>query len=176
MFHRILVGVDDSSGSAKALERAIELVQAGHGRLGLLSSAPAPPPLPAAGPVVLPVSRRQLEQQSLDWAQRNLDAAVRAVPQEVPVTKLLTRGAPGAALLREARSGRWDLVVVGQGHRRPRLPLVERVGDRLNRRSPTPVLVVHEDQDEPRGRRRAWRIRSRRRRLRWRRPEPLVTD
>lgn|SRR5215211_3631544 len=164
MFHRILVGVDDSTASEKALARAIELVEAGHGRLGLLSSAPAPPPLPAGGPVVLPVSRRQLERQSLEWAQRNLEAAVHLVPQDVPVTKLLTRGAPGRALLREAGTGRWDLVVVGQAHRRPRLPLLERVGDRLNRHSPTPVLVVHEEQGEPRRRRRSWRLRSRRRR------------
>ena len=42
-------------------------------------------------------------------------------------------------------------------------PLLERVGERLNRRSPTPVLVVHErPQDEPlRSRRRWWRRRPR---------------
>ena len=43
MFHRILVGVDDSPAANGALERAVELVEAGHGRLGLLSSAPGPP-------------------------------------------------------------------------------------------------------------------------------------
>ena len=43
MFHRILVGVDDSRAAKAALERAVELVEAGHGRLGLLSSAPGPP-------------------------------------------------------------------------------------------------------------------------------------
>ena len=41
MFHRILVGVDDSKVAREALARAVELVEAGHGRLGLLSSAPA---------------------------------------------------------------------------------------------------------------------------------------
>ena len=60
MFHRILVGVDDSPAARKALLRAIDLGEAGHGRLGLLSSAPAPPPLTAAGPVVVPVSRERL--------------------------------------------------------------------------------------------------------------------
>ena len=143
MFHRILVAVDDSKAARRALERAVELVEAGHGRLGLLSSAPKPPPLPA-GPVALPVTQRQLEEDLLDWAQRNVERAERLVPVEIPVTKLVTRGSPGRALLREARTGCWDLIVVGQTHRRFH---VRRVGDWLNRRSPTPVLVVHEQPD-----------------------------
>jgi nucleotide-binding universal stress UspA family protein len=147
MFHRILVGVDDSPASRAALERAIELVEAGHGRLGLLSAAPGPPPLPSVGPV-LPFSRAQLEQELVDWAQRNVEEAAKLVPEEIPVTKIVGRGSPGRALLREARTGLWDLVIVGQAHRR-HLPLLGRVGERLNRRSPTPVLIVHE-QPEPR--------------------------
>jgi nucleotide-binding universal stress UspA family protein len=112
--------------------------------------------------VVLPVSRRELERQLLEWAQRNVEAAAKLVPEDIPITKLVTRGAPGAALLREARHGAWDLVVVGQAHRRPRLPLLERVGDRLNRRSPTPVLVVHEEPDAaPPAGRQGWFARRR---------------
>jgi nucleotide-binding universal stress UspA family protein len=166
MFHRILVGVDDSSASRAALAKAIELVQAGRGRLGLLSSAPSPPPMAGIGPVVLPVSRREMDRQLVEWAERNVEAAARLVPEDVPLTKLVARGAPGAALLREARRGCWDLVVVGQAHRRPRLPLLERVGDRLNRRSPTPVLVVHEEPDAvPAARRAGWFSRRRRARV-----------
>jgi nucleotide-binding universal stress UspA family protein len=147
MFHRILVGVDDSKASQEALARAIELVEAGHGRLGLLSSAPAPPPLASAGPLVLPVSRERLEKDLLTWAERNVEEAARQVPEHIPITKLVTRGGPGAALLREARTGRWDLVVVGQSQRRRRL--LDSVGERLNRRSGVPVLVVHEDRSAP---------------------------
>lgn len=137
-------------------------MEAGHGRLGLLSSAPAPPPVGAAGPVVVPVSRERLEQELLEWARRNVEEAARLVPDEVPITKLVTRGAPGKALLREARSGCWDLVVVGQSSRRRRL--FRSVGDRLARRSGVPVLVVHEEPAKPRRRRRAaLRLRPRRR-------------
>lgn len=143
MFHRILVAVDDSQAAREALARAVELVEAGHGRLGLLCSAPKPPPL-APGPVALPVSQRQLEEDLLNWAQGNVEDAARQVPTEIPVTKLVTRGAPGRALLREAHTGCWDLIVVGQANRRFH---VRRVGDWLNRRSPTPVLVVHEEPD-----------------------------
>jgi nucleotide-binding universal stress UspA family protein len=143
--------------------RAVDLVEAGHGRLGLLSSAPAPPPVGAAGPVVVPVSRERLEQELVEWARRNVEEAARLVPEEVPITKLVTRGAPGKALLREARRGCWDLVVVGQSSRRRRL--FRSVGDRLERRSGVPVLVVHEEPAQPRRRRRAgFRLRPRRRR------------
>lgn len=160
MFHRILVGVDDSPAAKAALERAVELVQAGHGRLGLLSSAPGPPALASVGPAVLPVSSAQLEQQLIEWAQRNVEAAAKLVPEEIPLTKIVARGSPGRALLREARTGVWDLVIVGQAHREHR-PLLERVGERLNRRSPTPVLVVHEVPLEPAPARRGWRRRRR---------------
>lgn len=158
MFHRILVGVDDSPAARAALARAVELVEAGHGRLGLLSSAPSAPYLPVAGPAVAPVTREQLERDLIDWAQRNVEAAERLVPVEIPLTKMVTRGSPGRALLREVRSGCWDLVVVGQAHRRFHFG---RVGDWLNRRSPTPVLVVHE---EPSKTRSGKRLRLRRRR------------
>lgn len=157
MFHRILVGIDDSPAARGALQRAIELVEAGHGRLGLLSSAPKPPPMACAGPVVLPVSRSELEGELLDWAEHNVEEAARLVPEEIPVTKLVKRGRPGRALLEEARSGCWDLVIVGQSHR-PLRPVFARVGEWLDHRSPTPVLVVHEEPTAAhptRGRRRA---------------------
>jgi nucleotide-binding universal stress UspA family protein len=117
----------------------------------------------AAGPVVVPVSRERLEQELLEWARRNVEEAARLVPDEVPITQLVTRGAPGKALLREARSGCWDLVVVGQSSRPRRL--LRSVGDRLERGSGVPVLVVHEEPAQPRRRRRSGRrLRLRRRR------------
>jgi nucleotide-binding universal stress UspA family protein len=160
MFHRILVGIDDSDAAKAALQRAIELVEAGHGRLGLLSSAPKPPPLASAGPVVLPVTRDQLEGELIAWAERNVEDAARLVPDEIPVTKLVTRDRPGRALLRQARTGCWDLVIVGQAERRFR-PVFARVGEWLTQRSPTPVLVVHQEPSAPRPARRRRRAQVR---------------
>jgi nucleotide-binding universal stress UspA family protein len=169
MFHRILVGVDDTPASRAALKQAIELVDAGHGRLGLLSSAPRPTMVGAA-PTIMPITRADLAQELVAWAERNLAAAEETVPQEIPVTKLLAHGSPWRALLREARGGQWDLIVVGQTDR-PWWPrFLARVGERLNRRSPTPVLVVHEEPRQPMpARRRRWRRRRRSR------PAPVRT-
>jgi nucleotide-binding universal stress UspA family protein len=161
VFHRILVGIDDSPAARAALERAIELAAEGHGRLGLLTSAPHPPLIIATSPVVPPASRTQLCDEMLDWAQECVETATALVPAEIPVTKLVTCGDPCAALRREAEKGCWDLVVVGESARRHRLR--SSVGARLDRHA-MPVLVVHEEPSEPRRARRRFARRRRSRR------------
>jgi nucleotide-binding universal stress UspA family protein len=143
MFHRILVGVDDSPAGQLALERAIELAGESRGRIGLLVSAPEPSGVIWASPVAIPHSREGMCRQLENWACKVMEAATERIPSEIPVTKLVTRGDAAAALLREAETGCWDLVVVGQAARPFRLPFQRSVGERL-RDATTPVLVVHE--------------------------------
>jgi nucleotide-binding universal stress UspA family protein len=161
VFHRILVGVDDSPAARRALERAIELAKEGHGRICLLTSAPHPPLIIATSPVVPPASRSQLCDEMLKWACECVEEATALVPDEIPVTKLITRGEPCAALREEAEKGCWDLIVVGQSARPHRVR--SSVGARLERHS-TPVLVVHEEPPAPRGKRRRFGFRRRSRR------------
>jgi nucleotide-binding universal stress UspA family protein len=150
MFHRILVGIDDTPAARLALERAIEVAEEGRGRLGLLVSAPEPSGAIWAGPIAAPQSREGMRAQLQSWAEKTLVVAEQAVPPEIPITKLVTRGDPAAALLAEADGGEWDLVVVGQAARRHRLPFRRPVGERL-RDVETAVLVVHEASDAPLG-------------------------
>lgn len=158
MFHRILVGVDDSAAACRALARAVELADEGHGRIGLLTCAPQPASVIWAGPIAVPQSRAGMCAQLDAWGCGCIEAALSAVPADVPVTKILRHGDPAAALAAEAESGCWDLVVVGQGSRR-RLPFRRPVGERL-RDVPIPVLVVDEepqpDAGEQTARRRFW--------------------
>jgi nucleotide-binding universal stress UspA family protein len=151
VFHRILVGVDDSPAARRALDRAIELATEGHGRIGLLASAPEPPCVIATSPIVPPASRAQLREETEHWAQQCVEAATEAVPREIPVTKLVCHGDPAAALRREASRGNWDLIVVGETSRRFRPPLCRPVGERLGDAS-TPVLVVRNEPPAPRER------------------------
>jgi nucleotide-binding universal stress UspA family protein len=139
MPHRILVGVDDSLASRRALERAIRIAEEGNGRIGLLTSAPHPPLVIATTPVVPPASRSQLSEEMVDWARTCVEEATALVPEDIPVMKLVAHGEPAAALREEAERGCWDLVVVGQSERRFRLR--RPVGARLRRRG-VPVLVV----------------------------------
>jgi nucleotide-binding universal stress UspA family protein len=161
VFHRILVGVDDSPAAGRALERAVELARDGHGRIGLLTSAPHPPLILATSPVVPPASRSQLCEEMVKWACGCVEAATALVPDEIPVTKLVTHGEPCAALRQEAEKGCWDLIVVGQSARRHRFR--NTVGARLGRYA-TPVLVVHEEPPAPRRKRRRFSLRRRSRR------------
>jgi nucleotide-binding universal stress UspA family protein len=161
VFHRILVGVDDSPAARRALERALELAADGHGRIGLLTSAPHPPLIIATSPVVPPASRSQLCDEMVGWAQECVEEATALVPDEIPVTKLVTRGEPSAALRHEAEKGCWDLIVVGQSARRHRFR--NTVGARLDRHT-TPVLVVHEEPPAPGPKRRRFPFRRRSRR------------
>ncbi len=142
MFHRILVGMDDSPAAWLALDRAIELAEEGHGRIGLLTSAPQPANVIWAGPIAVPQSRAGMCEQLDAWACKTIEAAMAAVPAEVPVTKLVAHGDPAEALTHEAGHGDWDLIVVGQASRRRRLPFQRPVGERL-RDVEIPVLVVH---------------------------------
>ena len=160
MFHRILVGVDDSPAARRALERAVELAREGHGRIGLLTSAPHPPLIIATSPVVPPASRSQLCEEMVEWAQECIEEATALVPDEIPVTKLVTCGEPCAALRQEAEKGCWDLIVVGQSARRRRFR--NSVGARLDRHS-TPVLVVHDEPPTPPRKRRRFALRRSRR-------------
>jgi nucleotide-binding universal stress UspA family protein len=159
VFHRILVGVDDSPAAWLALQRAIELAEEGHGRIGILVSAPQPANIIWAGPIAVPQSRAGMCEQLEGWACRCIEAAIKAIPDDVPVTKLMTRGDPAEALLHEAESGAWDLVVVGQATRRHRIPFQRPVGERL-RDIAIPVLVVHDEPETGAGvktsRRRLW--------------------
>ena len=144
MFHRILVGVDDSPAACLALQRAIELAVDGHGRIGILVSAPQPASVIWAGPIAIPQSRAGMCEQLENWACKCIEAAMTSIPDDMPVTKLMTHGDPAEALLREAERGDWDLVVVGQASRRHRIPFQRPVGERLRDIS-VPVLVVHAD-------------------------------
>lgn len=137
MFRNVLLGTDGSASAAQALDRVIEIARESRGRIGLLAVAAEPSACVALAPFALAVSCAGLRAQLEAEAQRHIDEAERAVPADVPVTKLLARGRPADALLAQALDGPWDLIVVGDGW-----PLRRRAGARLLRTSPVPVLVV----------------------------------
>jgi nucleotide-binding universal stress UspA family protein len=143
MFRRILVAFDDSSHARRALAEAVDLAQAAHAQLTLISVVPRPSAWISAGYDV-PVPRDDLAKQLEGECKEALDVAVSAVPHDLPVTILLRHGNAAAAIIEQAVEGDHDLIVIGsRGRGGLRSLLLGSVSHEVLKESPIPVLVVH---------------------------------
>lgn len=144
MFRNILVSYDGCPHSERALAEAIDLAVESKGRLTILTAVPPVPPW-----LYAPASAGALGQLSADLlreSQQHLCTAVERVPEEVPVTKILTRDPIRTALAREADSGRYDVLVMGcRGRGAVSSQLLGSVSHFALNHSSIPVLVVHPD-------------------------------
>lgn len=142
MFHNILVAVDASRPAERALNEAIDLAAAGNGRLTILVAIPRPPAwasTPATAAACEPLSF-ELEAEAVEALRRAVDR----VPNEVPLTKILTREPIRAALRRQIASGKHDLLVMGsRGRGALAASLLGSVSHFALNHSPIPVLIVH---------------------------------
>jgi len=149
MFRRLLVAFDGSSHARRALTEAVELAQANHGTLTVITVAPEPSVWAFSG-YATPVSVDRLTEQLEREYQSMLDGAVGTVPADLPVTKILKRGAIGRAIVDEANAGGHDLLVVGsRGRGELRSLLLGSVSHHVLQASHVPVLVVHVSQVVP---------------------------
>jgi nucleotide-binding universal stress UspA family protein len=147
MFRSILVGYDGSPHAERALQEAVAITQADHAALTVMTVINTPPlqgvgSLGYGGPA-LALAESELERD----CARSLDAAVDALPGDLPVTKVLARGRAGPALVQRAREARHDLVVVGSRGRGAAASLVlGSVSSYVLHHLAGAALVVH---DEP---------------------------
>ena len=93
MFHDILVAVDGSPEAEQALTQAIDLAESEHTRLTLITGAPS-------APERLRLAERravgQIEADARAWAEAVLRRARDRVPDEIPVTTILTESRSAA--------------------------------------------------------------------------------
>jgi nucleotide-binding universal stress UspA family protein len=146
MFRNILVAVDGSSHAAQALTEAVDLATLSRGRLTVLTAVPQPPgwlSAPGAASAYLPLAE-ELEQESREI----LAGAVERVPEDIPVTKILTHNPIRNALHEQVMSGHHDLLVMGsRGRGALRAQLLGSVSHYALNHSPIPVLIVHTEED-----------------------------
>jgi nucleotide-binding universal stress UspA family protein len=145
MFRRLLVAFDGSSHAQAALSDAIDLAQANNGRLTVIAVIPDSN-LWLGAAAEIPVNLGGLDASIQHEYQALLDRAVQTVPADIPVTKILKRGAAAGAIIAEARDNGHDLIVIGsRGRGELRSLLLGSVSHAVLHSSPVPVLVVRSD-------------------------------
>ncbi|MDQ6806070.1 MAG: universal stress protein [Actinomycetota bacterium] len=144
MFLNILVAVDGSPHADQALTQAIDLAESENARLTLMTAVkelPATTYLNAGG--VTGVLIEEARGQAAAILRRARDR----VPDDLPVTTLLTEQPIRNALSHQIRHGHHDLVVMGsRGRGAVCAALLGSVSHYVLHHSPVPVLVVHADE------------------------------
>jgi nucleotide-binding universal stress UspA family protein len=144
MFQNILVSVDGSAHADAALTQAIDLARAWDGRLTILTGvAPlAPWASYGSGGAAAASLPAELEAEAEEIVAR----ASERVPDDVPVSTILTREPIRVALAEEIRDGDHDLVVMGSRGRGAVMAMaLGSVSHYVVNHSPIPVLIVHAD-------------------------------
>ena len=145
MFHNILVAIDGSPHSDRALDEAIDIARGSHARLTIITGAAEPR---TASMIALSAgAAAALGPGLVQHAARVLRAAVERVPDDVSVTTVLTEEPIRPAILERIDEGHHDLVVMGsRGRGTVRSAVLGSVSHHVLHHSPVPVLVVHADE------------------------------
>jgi nucleotide-binding universal stress UspA family protein len=143
MFHNILVAVDGSRDADQALAQAIDLAESEHARLTVITALPriaTPACLVPGAPVGELIAGAHAQAEAV------LGDARDRIPDDLPVTTMLTEQPIRTALIRQITDGHHDLVVMGsRGRGAVRSTLLGSVSHHLLHHSPVPVLIVHAD-------------------------------
>jgi nucleotide-binding universal stress UspA family protein len=142
MVQNILVCVDGSASSHRALEHGVELARVGHATLTLIAVAP-----PVSSYVTLAgVSTGDMQTELDAWAAGLLQKARALVPEGVSVRELARDGEAGPEIVKELEDGSYDLVVLGsRGRGRAEATLFGSVSAYVHFHSHVPLLSVPDD-------------------------------
>jgi nucleotide-binding universal stress UspA family protein len=141
MFRNILVAVDGSPDAEEALSDAIDLAESEHTRLTLITAVPQ---IPATGLMVPGAVTDDELAQARGRAEAILQRARDQVPDDLPVSTVVTDRPVRPALIRQINDGHHDLVVMGsRGRGAVRSALLGSVSHYVLDHSPVPVLIIH---------------------------------
>jgi nucleotide-binding universal stress UspA family protein len=140
MFRNILVAIDGSETSRRALEAAGELAESVNARLTLIAVSPEVPGYAyRAG-----VDASALEREAETETDRILREAVESLPEGLPVTTVLKHGNPGERIVEQVEAGDHDLLAMGsRGRGRLTTSLFGSVGAHVHHHTKVAMLVIH---------------------------------
>ena len=154
LFKKILVPLDGSDHSSKALEIAVQIAKKFDGKITLIHAysvgarpivMPEPATLsPSWVPVMAPAEFSKVVEAARKAGARILENGKKRVEKEgVKVERLLREGHTVQEIIKAAKHGKFDLIVMGaRGVSRIRGILLGSVSDGVIRNAPCPVLVT----------------------------------
>jgi nucleotide-binding universal stress UspA family protein len=110
MFDNILVAVDGSPDADRALAQAVDLAQSERTRLTVMTALS---PIAGTGYLVPGAPVDELIAGARAHAEAVLRSALDQIPDDLPVTTVLTEQPIRTALIRQIVDGHHDLVVMG---------------------------------------------------------------
>ena len=109
--HRLLVAIDGSANAELAVSAAITAARRDNASVTVLTVGPDLSTSPAAWSV--PVTGA-LDQQAVDAdGCKRLDAIVERIPSDIGVHKLYRRGKAGPEIVKAAKEGDYDAIILG---------------------------------------------------------------
>jgi len=154
LFEKILVPIDGSEHSLKALEVAVQIAKKFHGKVALIhvysvSVTPIMIPEPStftppAAPIMAPVEISKVTEAARDAGKRILsDGEDKVKAEKVEVETMLREGHTVQEIIKTAKEGNIDLIVIGaRGISHIRELLLGSVTDGVIHHASCPVLVV----------------------------------
>ena len=157
MFKKILVPLDGSEHSSRALETAAQVAKKFHAQLTLLhvysfvapvmvaeSFTQATSGLPVIRSSLTPADLAEMEKEARQVGERILiEAKEKLASEGIIVDSSLTEGNPVQEITRIAKEGTFDLIVMGiRGIGKLKELLVGSVSDGVIKQSSCPVLIV----------------------------------
>jgi nucleotide-binding universal stress UspA family protein len=144
MFHNILVAFDGSPDADEALTQAIDLAESEHTRLTLMTGVQKLSQIAYLGIGGAPLA--EIDADARSRAEALLRQARDRVPDDLPVTTILTDQPIRPALVEQIRRGRHDLIAMGsRGRGAVRAALLGSVSHYVLHHSPVPALIVRAD-------------------------------
>jgi nucleotide-binding universal stress UspA family protein len=145
-YRHVLVAFDASPEAQLALAHAVAMAQVYRAKVALVAVVPPPPLLSWQAPGGMR-GIHEAEQEELGKALRE---AADGVPDDLSVTTQLLDGDPARELLRLAREGDFDVIVMGsRGRGRVTAALLGSVSNRVMHDADVPVIVIHRPSDGP---------------------------
>jgi nucleotide-binding universal stress UspA family protein len=140
VFRNILVAIDGSDTSTRALEAAAELAEAVNAKLTLIAVSPDVPGYAYRSGIDIEALEREAEAET----DRMLRDAVDSLPEGLPVTTMLKHGNAGERIVEQIEAGGHDLLAMGsRGRGRLTSNLFGSVGAYVHFHSRIAMLVIH---------------------------------